>query len=367
MEPGKISEQQLAFLISTVLLTTVVFWMPQLGARAVEQAVWITALISSVWGILSVLVIIALARRYPGLTLIEYLPLILGKPLGKICGALYAFWFLSIGAVIVLEFALFLNITIMPNTPTVVFMVSVMALCFYALRRGLEVWARVNEILLLVVVVAIVTVIVLPFSNMDFSRLMPLANHPPGLLISTSINSASWRGEVILAGMFIPALACFRNTPRNLIISVVLIGFVLAAVEIAVVAVFGGVATGQKEFPFFSLARIISIARIFDRLEVLIVIALLLGTFFKICAFLYCSALCAGQVFGFKEHQFLLLPLSVLILAFALNFFKGVTELTDFLTNIWPGYALLSFELVIPLFLYLIAIFRRPLRPVKES
>jgi spore germination protein KB len=366
MEPGKISERQLVFLITTVLLTTAIFWMPQLGASAIAQDVWISALIATVWGIMSVIVIIALARRYPGLTIIEYLPLILGKPLGKIFGALYAFWFLSIGAVIIFEFAQFLYITIMPRTPLAVFMVTVMALCFYALRCGLEVWARVNEILLPVVILAMLAVIVLPFENMDLRRLLPIADHPLGLLISTSINSASWRGEVILAGMFIPALASFRSTSRNLIVSVVIIGFILSAVEIAAVAAFGGVMTGQKEFPFFSLARMINIARIFDRLEVLIVIALLLGTSFTICAFLYCSTLGAAQVFGFKSFQFLLLPVSVLMLAFAQNFFKGVPELTDFLENVWPGYALLSFELVIPLFLYLIAVFR-PLRQVKET
>jgi spore germination protein KB len=366
MEPGRISERQLAFIITTLLITTVVFWMPQLGARAVEQDVWLTALIATVWGVLSALVIIALARRYPGHTLIEYLPLILGKPLGKIVGALYVFWFLSVGAVILFEFALFLNITIMNRTPIAVSMVTVIILSFYALRSGLEVWARVNEILLPVVVLALLAVIVLPYSNMDFSRLLPLADHSPGLLISTSINSASWRGEVILAGMFIPALASFSSTPRNIIISVIFVGLILAAVEISAVAVFGGVPTGQKEFPFFSLARMISIAKIFDRLELLIVIAWVLGTFFKICAFLYCSTLGAAQVLGFKGFQFLLLPVSVLMLAFAKNFFKGVTELTDFLVNVWPGYALLSFELILPLFLYLIALIR-PGKQVKES
>lgn len=358
MEPGKISERQLAFLITTILITTVIFWMPQLGARAVEQDVWITALIATIWGILSTLIILALARRYPGLTLIEYLSPILGKPLGKITGALYAFWFLSVGAVILFEFSLFLNITVMNRTPVAVTMITVIILCFYAIRSGLEVWARLNEILLPAVVLALLAVIFLPFDRMDFSRLLPLADHPPGLMIATSISSASWRGEVILAGMFIPALASFRSTPRNLVISVIFIGFILAAVELASVAVFGGVTTGQKEFPFFSLARMISIAQIFDRLEVLIVIAWVLGTFFKICAFLYCSALGAAQVFGFKGFQFLLLPMSVLMLAFAKNFFKGVVDLTDFLANVWPGYALLSFELVLPFLIYLIALFR---------
>ncbi|NQS75854.1 MAG: endospore germination permease [Peptococcaceae bacterium] len=365
MEPGKISERQLAFLITAMLVNTVILLMPQLGARAVEQDAWLTALLGSVWGIFMVLVIIALARRYPGRTPIEYLPLILGKPLGKILGAIYVFWFLSVGAVIVFEFISFLKITIMPKTPLAVFMVTIMVLAYYALRSGLESWARVNEILLFVVLVAIAAVIILPYHNLDFSRLLPLAEHPPGLLIASSMVSGSWRGEVILAGMLIPALARNKHTSRNLIIVVVLVGLFLAAMEISTVAAFGGVPAGQKEFPFFSLARMISIAKIFDRLEVLIVIALVLGTFFKICAFLYCSTLGTAQIFGFKRFQFLLLPLTVLMIGLALNSFKGMPELTDFAANVWPGYALLSFELVIPLLLYLIVLFRS--RQVRKS
>lgn len=364
MATEKISERQLAFLVTMVLLTTVVFWVPQLGAYLVQQDVWLTALIASVWGIMSVLAIVALARRYPGLTLIEYLPLILGKPLGKILGALYAFWFLAVCAAVIAEFSHFLNITIMPNTPLSIFMITIVALCFYAIRSGLEVWVRVGEILLVVVVLAMAAVIIMPIGSMDLGKLMPVFDHPPGLLIYTSIISGSWRCQVVFAAMLIPSLTSVRHTSRNLIISVLFIGFILAALEISAVAVFGGIPTGQKEFPLFSLSRMISIARIFDRLEVLIVVASLLGTFFKICAFLYCSTLSAAQVFGFKEYQFLLLPLSILALALAHNLYLGVPELTDFLLHTWPGYGLLSFALAIPLLLCLIALFH-PLRKVK--
>ncbi len=358
MEPGKISERQLAFLMTTVLLTTVIFFMPQLGAHAVEQDAWITALIATVWGIFAALLIVALARRFPGLTMIEYLPLILGRPLGIILGLLYAFWFLSVGAFITREFGMFLNITIMNNTPVAVFMFTALILAFYAVRSGLEVWVRVNELLLPLLILSLIAIIVLPVTFMDFRRLLPIGEHSIGALIATSIPSASWRGEIILAGMFIPALTGFRHTTRNINIPVILTGFVLAAVEVATVAAFGGISTGQLEFPLFNLARLISLAKIFDRLEVLIVGVWVAGTFFKLCAFLYCSTVATAQVMGFKEFQFLLLPMSVLMLALADNFFKNVSEITDFLANVWPGYALLSFELIIPLALFLIAIFR---------
>lgn len=356
MEHGRISERQLAFLITTILISTVIFFVPQLAARALEHDAWFPALIATAWGIFASLLIVALARRYSGLTMIEYLPLILGQPLGKILGLFYTIWFITVGALIVREFGIFLNVTIMLKTPVGIFMTTLMILCFYAVRSGLETWARVNEILLPVILLAMIAVIILPVEEMDFNRLLPLASHSTGNLLFTSITLASWRGEVFLAGMFIPALASFRHTNRNLIIAVVVIGFILTAVEVATIAVFGGVYMGQMEFPLFSLARMISVADIFERLEVLIVIIWVLGCVFKLCAFLYCATLATAQFLGFKEFQFLLLPISILMLALAGNLFGSVVEFADFLTIVWP-YGVL-FELIIPLLLYLISLFR---------
>ncbi len=358
MEPGKISERQLAFLITTVLFSTIIFFMPQLASREVEQDAWITSLIATIWGTFSVLLIIALARRFPGRTMIQYLPLILGKHLGVVLGFLYTFWFLSVGALITREFGMFLNITIMDKTPVAVFMVTVMALAFYAVRSGLEVCARTNELLLPLMILALLAIIILPINIMDFRRLLPLGEHSVGTLIATSNVSASWRGEVIVAGMLIPALNNFHHTPRNLIISVIVIGFILAAAEAAMVAAFGGISTGRLEFPFFTLARMISLTKIIDRLEVIIVATWVMGTFFKLCVFLYCSTTAAAQVMGFKEYQFLLLPVSIIMLALADNSFKDIVAITDFLANTWSGYGLLSFQLVVPLLLYLIVLFR---------
>lgn len=358
MEPGRISERQLAMLMTTILLATVIYFMPQVAARVVEQDAWITSLLATGWGILNLLVIIALARRFPNLTLIEYLPLILGRPLGKLLGALYTVWFISIGAFILREFGMLLNIAAMPETPTAVFIVTVIILVFYAVRSGLEVWTRVNEILVPLIILAIIAVIILPVPEMDFRRLLPVADHALGPLLVSSFISASWRGEVFMAAMFIPALASFRHTSRNLVMVVILIGIILSAIEVATIAIFGGVDTGQLELPVFSLARMISLAKVFDRLEVLIVFTWILGNFIKICAFMYCSLQATSQVLGFKDYQFLLLPTAVLMVALADNELESVAEFTDFLANVWAGYALLSFELVIPIILYLIAIFR---------
>lgn len=358
METGRISERQLAYLMTTILLSTVIYFMPQLASRAVEQDGWITALIATVWGILNTLVILALSRRFPGKTFIEFLPIILGKPLGKILGAFYAFWFIGTGAFIMREFGVFLNTTIMPSTPVAVFILTLAILVFYSLRSGLEAWVRVNDIILPIVVLAVVAVIVFPFKHMDLHRLLPVLNHSWGTLIVSSFVSASFRGEILLAAMFLPALAAVNRTGRNLLLVTVFIGIILAAMEVAAVAVFGGVCTGQMELPAFSLARMISFAKVFDRVEALTVVGWIMGNFVKTSAFIYCATVATAQVLGFKEFQFLVFPVTVLILALSDNFLQSVAQFTDFLTHVWPGYALWSFEMVIPLILLLIAVLR---------
>ncbi|MGE5543521.1 MAG: GerAB/ArcD/ProY family transporter [Bacillota bacterium] len=358
MDNGKISQRQLAYLFFTVLIATVVFYNPQIVVGTVGRDAWITALLGSVWGLLVMVVIVALGRRFPDKTMTGYFPQIIGKPLGTVLSLLYTVWFLFVGAGLASEFALFMNTTIMPDTPGVVFIVTFMAVAFYAVSRGLEVFVRVNELLVWAIVASMIIVVALPWEFMDLRRLLPIGETSVGNLIATSLIAGTWRGEVFLAGMFLPALVTMKNTTRNLAITVVLIGFFLMAVQVSTVAVFGSQIVGDIELPAFSLARLISTARVLDRLEALVVVIWVFATFIKICAFLYCANRAVADTMGFQEHRFLLLPITLLFTAMAYSQIVNPAQLVDFLTITWPGYGLLSFELVIPLVLLLIASLR---------
>lgn len=358
MDNGKISQRQLAYLFFTVLVATVVFYNPQIAVGTVGRDAWITAMLGSIWGLLVVVVIVALGRRFPDKTLTGYIPQIIGKPLGSVLSLLYTVWFLFIGAGITAQFALFINTTIMPDTPSLAVIITFMAVAFYAVSHGLEVFARINELFVWVIVIAILIVVTLPYELIDLRRLLPVGQTSIGNLVATSLIAGSWRGEVFLAGMFLPALITMKNTTRNLNITVFLIGFVLMAVEVSTIAVFGNHIVGDIELPAFSLARMISTARVLDRLEALVVAVWVSATFIKVCTFLYCANRAATDTVGFQEHRLLLLPITLLFTAMAHNQTINPAQLVDFLTITWPGYGLLSFQLVIPLILLIIASLR---------
>ncbi|MGE5422576.1 MAG: GerAB/ArcD/ProY family transporter [Ignavibacteriales bacterium] len=359
METGRISNRQLNFVMSLVLISSVIIFMPQIAAREVENDAWITALVATIWGIIIVAVIAALNKRFPGYTFIQYLPIILGKPLGTIVGFMYAFWFVTVGAFVLRYFGMFLNITILPETPVAVFSVTLMGLAWYAMRNGLESWVRVGEIILPIVIITILAIVFLSFNIADPRRILPIGEHSLGSILSTSLVSGSWRGEILLTAMFLPYLADSKKVSLNLIVGMVLVGLVLGATELATTAVFGGVNTGNHEFPYFSLAKVISIGTVIDRFEVLVVLTWVLGIFIKMCAFLYCSVLSTAQVFGFNNYQFLVFPVVILYIALSDNMIENVAQGTYFLSNIWAGYGLLTFEMVIPLLIWLVAVIRR--------
>jgi spore germination protein KB len=358
MDNSRISQRQLAYLFFTVLVSTVVFYNPQVAVGTTGRDAWMTALLASVWGMLVVVVIVAQGRMFPDKTLTGYIPQILGKPLGLVLSLLYTIWFLFIGSTIAAEFALFMNTTIMPYTPALALIITVMAVAFYAVSKGVEVFARVNELLVWVIVIAMLIVVLLPYELMDLRRLLPVGVTSIGNITATSLIAGSYRGEVMLAAMFLPALITMKNTTRNLTITVILIGLVLMAVEISAIAVFGSHLVGDIELPAFALARMISTARILDRLEALVVVVWVFATSIKITAFLYCATRAAADTMGFQEHRFLLLPITLLFTAMTSSHTITPAEQVDFISNVWPGYGLLSFQMVIPLILLIIASLR---------
>ena len=67
--------------------------LPTIAATFAKQDAWMTPVISSFPGIVVILLVTELGRRFPGMTIIEYLQVILGKWIGKVVGALYLFFY----------------------------------------------------------------------------------------------------------------------------------------------------------------------------------------------------------------------------------------------------------------------------------
>ena len=147
IEKGKISALQLAMMFYISIIVTGILFLPIIGYHFAERDYWIAPILSSIVGFMMVIVMCKLNNYYPKETIIQYSCSILGKVLGKIIGAadlitcvfiiFHAFW----------SYASFVNDYFLPYTPKMVILGSLVLICAFAARGGVEVIGRLAELI----------------------------------------------------------------------------------------------------------------------------------------------------------------------------------------------------------------------------
>lgn len=359
MEKGKISSIQAILLMLSMILPTAVLTVPAVTVKFAKQDAWLSIIIATLGGLLIAWLVVSLSQRFPGKTLFEYAEEILGKVPGKIVGFLYIWlFFLQIGSGVVREFGSFLVTVLMPDTPLIVFNIVVVIVAAYAVRNGLEVLGRANQ-LLIPTTVLLAMVYIFSTGNMKLSRVLPIFDGGLLPIIKGAFVPTMWLGEIVTLTMIIPYLSKPREARRVAIISVLLVSFFLTASILEALLIFGPNLTGHWLYPVFNAARLISAGTSLERLETVIVLAWILGGFFKIGVFYYAAVLGSAQLLELRDYRPLVLPIGVILVALSILVWgESIVDMLHFITQVWAPMMLVIFEVGIPLVLLIVALAR---------
>ncbi|AGL00894.1 GerAB/ArcD/ProY family transporter [Desulfoscipio gibsoniae] len=357
LEGGKISSGQAVFLNITMIIATAMLAVPAIAAVHARQDAWLSMLLATLLALPIAWVTASLGTLFPGKTLVEYTEDILGKWPGKLLGLLYLLWFIHICSIMIREYGNFLIDVFMPETPLIVINILGAALAAYTVKNGLEVLARVNQIFLPIILISVILIFLLALPEMKLERFLPVFEAETVKIFKGAIVPWGWMGEIITFAMLIPFLAQPGQTRHTAVITIPLVGLFFTLLAVASVAVFGPVFSNMN-FPVLNAARVINIANFIDRPEPIIMAIWIIGGLLKISIFYYVSVLGFAQWLNLKDYRPLVLPVGVILIALSIAVAENMLELTHFLGNVSP-YELLTFELVIPLTLLLIALVRR--------
>lgn len=354
LEPEKISGQQATLLMISLVLPTAILTVPALTVKHAGQDAWVSVLLATVGGLLISRLVVGLSLRFAGKDLFEYAEEILGRAPGKVVGLLYFWWLIHSSSLIALEFGAFLCAAILPDTPPLVFFVAGTAMAALAVRNGLEVLSRYNQLFLPVVLILLVGVLLLAVKDMELARLLPVLEAGAVDLLKGAAAPLSWLGEIVIFAMIIPSLTDLREAHGVAARATLFTGMFLLASVLAAVAVFGPEATASWIFPTYNTVRVVSIANFLERLDAVIVAVWMFGGFAKIGVFYYAAVRGGARLFGLRDYRPLVAPVGVMIVGLA-TLCRNVVDLLDFLARVWPPYALTVFELGIPLLLLAVA------------
>lgn len=335
LEDGKISNRQIIYLLVIVVTSTAILFLPTMIYKVAKQDSWLTLVPLVAFGIVVAYIITSLGLMFKDKTIIQYSEIIVGKVLGKIIGLIYCVFFIHIDMVIIREFSELLIGPFLSETPILFFTVGIILASIYAVRSGLEVIARVNEVIFPLFLIAVGGIILMVVKDMEFKNLTPVLAEGLIPVVRGSYNQTLFISEIIVMAMFIPYINIPQKARRSAFIVVVIIGLIGMLIMIGIITVFG-TQTDRLDYPFLSLARYVSIAGIIERVEPLILFMWVCGVFVKIAVFHYCAVLSLAQWLNLKDYRPLVVPIGVILVVFSIILWGNIAQLTVQLTKILP-------------------------------
>lgn len=328
LEKGRISALQLGFLAVTFVIATADVFLPAFVAQEAQQDSWLSVIIGMASSFVIVMIFLTLALRYPGKTIIEYSCDILGKPLGKLAGLVFIYYFFDIATAVTRELGEIFVISFNPESPILVYALITILVSAYAVSKGLEVIVRVNEFILPVGMGILGLIAVINISATDLNNFLPvLANGilPPlkgGILIQ------AWMIQTVILLQFIPYVKDKNKVRKSLSISILVLGMGME-LGVLTVAVFGKL-TGELLFPALEYVRYASIGEYIQNLDITIMGVWIIGIFIKITVAYYALVLSISQWSGLKTVKPIILPVGILIAVISVTAAERINSVYNF-------------------------------------
>ncbi|MBT2696296.1 GerAB/ArcD/ProY family transporter [Bacillus sp. ISL-40] len=366
MEKAKINATQLFVLVVLFEMGSAIL----VGiASDAKQDAWIAILLGLTGGIMIFFIYYKLYMYYPDLPLTSYVQEITGKWLGRLIGFLYIVYFMYLAARVLRDFGELLTSTIYNSTPLFVINTLMIITIIYGIHKGFEVIARVGEIYFGVVyLTAILGMLLITFSGLiHLGNLKPILENGLKPVIKTfltqTINFPF--GEMVVFTMLLP----FVNDKKKVKI-VCLSGMILSGINITItvvvnISVLGVNLFSQSTFPLLTTVGKIQIADFIERLDVLFMLYLIIGGFFKIAIYYYAAVAGAADIFQLKNQRKLGFPLGIIVLFASVTIASNYSEHIKEGLVVVPTYLHWPFQIIIPSMLLIIAFFRN--RKKKKS
>ncbi|WP_348980702.1 GerAB/ArcD/ProY family transporter [Dehalobacter sp. UNSWDHB] len=358
MGKERISGTQTAMLLFIVMTSTAILFIPGLTATTTKQNAWLVSLGAGILTFGVLIISAKLAQRFPGLTIAEYLPLIVGKIGGKALAVSYILFFTVLNILVVRETSEFLTVSALFGTPGIPINLVFVLICWYSAQKGIEVIARMNQFILPLFVFAYLMACILAIPKADPSSLIPILEDGISAVMQNIWIPVQWYGEIAVLLMLIPLMNKPQEVLKKASYAVISTMLLLTFGSLAVLTVLGADVAGQMIFPIWFTVKTIEYGNYIQRVELLALPLWLTGIMVKSSLLFYVTILAARQSVSRKHPKLIAASVMVIVFSGASFLIPNTMALLEFLTTYWPSISLL-FEVVLPLLLLAITLIRK--------
>lgn len=357
MEKAKISPGQLFALIVLFDMGTSIL---RVLAMSAENDAWLTILLGALGGLAIFWIYASLYSQYPELPLTGYIRKIMGRRMGGALCLMYVLFFIHGAARDLREGGDLMTSSVLDATPVIAINVVMIASIGYVLSKGIEVLARTGQIFLsILIILGIISSFLLVFAGIiDLKRLLPVLGNGWGPVVATTLKQTIQfpHEEVVCFTMVLPYLNRKKTGIRAGIAAVLLSSCLLSYTTAINIAVLGADIAARSTFPLLNTISLINIGEFIQRLDVIVVLTLITGDFFKVAIFYYAAVMSIADLFGIEDYRKLVHPTGIIILLVSTmlsgNFAEQIEEGDILLYTMFMLFgAILPFVLLVTAFL----------------
>lgn len=358
----KIGTSQMITLLMSTVLGVGILSLPRSLADKVKGSGFIIIIISTLVCIVFGYFIYIVVYRFQNKSLMQTSSDILTKPIAYlICTIFLIYYFINM-AMVTRIFIEVVKMYMLKKTPTEVIIISMLFVCAYGSRKGIEGIARMSQIIFFLMMVPILFIFLFALGSADFTNLMPIFNIKVSQIIPTVFltNLAFTGFETMLV------LGMFMKNPKDGFkiqwISLTVIGVVYTFFTVISVAIFGQTETAHLMWPTLTIVKIIDIPGAFlENLDALIMGAWTLNIFITICVFFFCTSLIMGDMFNCKEISYFNYAIVPIVYILAL-YPHNLAHVYDLLNDKYTVILQVTVFAIIPFILFLFSRFNKKVK-----
>jgi len=300
---ARINRFHAAMAILPVTIGTVFFPVAGVVVPLAGGAGWIAVILAFALALPWVFMSIGLVMRAPVGDWGKAVRVWLGPWLGGAFLLYMSFIWAWLGGLLLAQSGLVLSAITLPDTPPMALNAMLLVLVVLSDLRGVEVFIRTLELLMLITMPVIVIYIAIALSVLQLDNLMPVLSEAPIRIAHAALLSLPWAMEGILFALF----TCVHvNTRRHLSLvaggAIMTAGLLLAMVVVLTMGVLGRSVTESFIYPTVELTQVIHIGFFLQGLEGLLYPMWLIFSYIKVTAsFILVSESVRGCWAGAKQ------------------------------------------------------------------
>ncbi|MFL0252685.1 GerAB/ArcD/ProY family transporter [Clostridium neuense] len=294
--------------------TAILFYL----AADTKQDAWIAILIYTIPAVIMQIIYTSLWYNYPNDNIVTYMPKIFGKYIGYFLSIIYILFFIYDASRVLRDFSELMLISSIPALPLTLVAGVLIAIICYATFIGIETLCRTVVpflfIFLFFFILTFFFLITTPYT-FNINNLKPILHSGLPFIIAKGWILLTFPfGEVLPLTMLYSSVTEPKKVRKSVIMATIFEGLIHSTNCIIFISTLGLKFASTSLFPLLETFRLIHVGTAFDRLDILIIIVLLFGGFFKISFLIYAAMLGTASLIKLNNVKYLSIPISIIVL-----------------------------------------------------